>query len=183
MLKLNSRIKLFGVMILFGIFAALMFTYGYGILENRNQARLDVVNQKNLELEVLKKEQLTYEQGKKDITTLTQKTYPPQDLFSKDTKVVKEIKILEDLAKRYSLTFTLTVSGTTKMATKVTGVTGELFLIPYTVTIDGAFNNIQRYIEAAEHSAFINEVQQVSISSTPDNRARGVFNAVFYLKP
>lgn len=170
-------------MIMFGIFAALMFTYGYGILEGRNQGKLDLVNQKNLELEVLKKEQLTYEQGKKDLAALTEKTYPPQDLFSKDTKVVKEIKILEDLAKQYSLNFTLTVSGTAKMATKVVGVSGDLLLVPYTVTVDGAFNNIQKYIEAAEHSAFINEVQQVSISSTPENRAKGVFNAVFYLKP
>lgn len=170
-------------MILFGIFAGLMFTYGYGVLESRNQARLDLVNQKNLELEVLKKEQLTYEQGKKDIATLTEKPYPPQDLFSKDTKVVKEIKILEDLAKSYSLAFTLTISGTTKMASKVAGVSGELYLIPYTVTVEGAFNNIQKYIEAAEHSSFINETQQVSISSTPEGRSRAVLSSVFYLKP
>lgn len=170
-------------MIGFGIFVGLMFTYGYGILEGRNQARLDLVNQKNLELEVLKKEQLTFEQGKKDLATLTEKPYPPQDLFSKDTKVVKEIKILEDLAKSHSLNFSLTVSGTTKMATKVVGVSGELFFIPYIITVDGAFNNIQKFIEAAEHSSFVTETQQVAITSASEGKARAVLNSVFYLKP
>lgn len=183
MLKLTSRVKLFLVIIGFALFAALMFTYGYDILDSRNQAKLESVSKQNLELQVLKKEQLNFEQGKKDIATLSQKTFPPQDLFSKDTKVVKEIKALEDLAKQYSLVFDLEVSGTTKTAVKVPGVTGDLFLVPYNVTITGTFNNIQKYIQVAEHTSFINQTQRITVQAGSEGKTRASLESVFYLKP
>lgn len=183
MLKLTSRIKLFLVLAGFAIFAALMFTYGYGVLDTRNAAQLDLVTKQNLELQVLKKEQLNFEQGKKDIASLSQKTFPPQDLFSKDTKVVKEIKLLEDLAKQYSLQFDLQVSGTTSTAQKVAGTSGGLLLVPYTVTIMGSFNNIQKYVEAAEHTPFINQSQSITVQGGASGQTRASLNSVFYLKP
>ncbi len=183
MFVLTYRIKLFALLIGFAVFAALMFTYGYGIFEGRNQAQLDSVSKQNLELLVLKKEQLNFEQGKKDIAALSQKTFPPQDLFSKDTKVVKEIKILEDLAKQYGLEFDLQVSGTTKNAVKVPQVSGELFLVPYTVTVTGPFAGIQKYVEMAEHTSFINQTQNINLQAGEDGRTKATLKSVFYLKP
>lgn len=182
MSKLSSRIKLFIVIIGFAVFAALMFTYGYGILESRNQVKLDLVNQKNLELEVLIKEQKNFEQGKKDIETLSQKTFPPQELFSKDTKVVKEIQTLETLAERYSLEMDLAVAGTSKNAIKVPGVTSELVLVPYIVTVEGAYNNIMQYVEAAEHTIFATQVKAVDFTAVEDGNTRAEFSSEFYLK-
>ncbi len=183
MFKLNSRIKLFITMIIFGIFAGWMFLYGYGIMENKNLTKLDSVNKKNLEIEVLKKEQLTYEHGKKYIATLSEKPFPPQDLFSKDTKVVKEIRTLEDLAKKYGLEFTLEVSGTTKTAVKATDVGGDLLQVPYTVNVEGPYNNIQKYVEAAEHTAFINQTQSLAIVALEGGKSKASLVSVFYLKP
>lgn len=181
MFKLTSRIKLFLVLTGFGVFAAIMFTYGYGILESSNADKLGVVTKLSLEMQGLKKEQIIFEQGKKDIATLSEKIFPPQDLFSKDTKVVKEIKILEELAKQNGLEFDLQISGSTKTATKVPGITGELYLVPYSVTITGSFNNIQKYIEAAEHTSFINQTQDISIQAV-EGKTRTILNSVFYLK-
>ncbi len=183
MLQLTYRIKLFALLIAFAVFTGLMFTYGYGIMDSRNQAQLDSVNKQNLELLVLKKEQVNFEQGKKDIAALSQKTFPPQDLFSKDTKVVKEIKILEDLAKQYGLEFDLQVSGTTKNAVKVPEISGELFLVPYTVNVTGPFAGIQKYVEMSEHTSFINQTQNITLQALNEGRTRATLKSVFYLKP
>ncbi len=180
--QFNSRIKLFIVIVAFAVFAALMFSYGYGIIENRNQGRLDLVNQKNLEYEVLLKEQKNFEQGKKDIEALNSKAFPPQDLFSKDTKVVKEIRDLEEYANRYDLEMELKVSGTSKTAIKVPGVTSELLLFPYTVTVTGAFNNIMQYIEAVEHATFITQTKAVDFTSLESGLTRAELSSEFYLK-
>lgn len=180
--KLTARVKLFIVIFSFAAFAALMFAYGYAIIENRNQGRLDLVNQKNLELEVLRKEQTNFEQGKKDIEALASKAFPPQELFSKDTKVVKEIRDLEEFAARYSLEMNLAVSGTSKTAVKVPGVTSDLLLVPYVVTVTGAFNNIMQYIEAVEHSTFITQTKAIDITAIAGGLSRAELSSEFYLR-
>ena len=182
MSKLTYRIKLFIVIALFAIFAGVMFSFGYGILEAKNTARLDLVNKQNLELEVLKREQKNFEQGKKDLATLDQKPHPPGDLFSKDTKVVKEIRILEELAARYNLDLTLSISGTSKNAIKAPGVVSDLLVVPYTVVVVGAFNNILNYVAATEHSSFVTHTQGVQISSLDSGSARATLSSQFYLK-
>lgn len=182
MIKLSSRGKLFIVILVFAFFAAGMFTYGYGIMESRNQNRLDIVNQKNLELELLIKEQKNSEQAKQDLEQLSQKVFPPQELFSKDTKVVKEIQVLEQLADRYNLELGLRVAGTSKNATKVAGVGSDLVLVPYVVTVTGAFNNILKYVESVEHTTFVTQVTSVDISAGLDGDTRAELSSEFYLK-
>lgn len=182
MLKLTYRIKLFIVIILFVIFAGSMFTFGYGILETKNTTRLDLVNKQKLELEVLMREQKNFEQGKKDLVTLDQKPNPPGELFSKDTKVVKEIRVLEDLAARYNLELTLSISGTTKTATKAAGVASELLVVPYTVTAVGPFPNVLNYIAATEHTSFVNHTEEIQITSLDTGSISAVISSQFYLK-
>ncbi|HMR55157.1 MAG TPA: hypothetical protein PKD34_01015 [Candidatus Doudnabacteria bacterium] len=183
MTKLSSKSKLIIVIGIFLGFAGIMFGFGYGILEARNQLRLDSVVEKGLELEILQREQRNFEQGKRDLVSLEEKTYPPQDLFSKDTRVVKEIRELEILAQQYNLEFELTVTGTSAEAAKAEGVSGELLIVPYQVAVEGAYNNILRYIEAAEHTTFINQTQSVSFTALEGNRTQAEIISQFYLKP
>ncbi len=182
MRKLSARTKLFIVISVFALFASGMFMYGYGIMESRNQVRLDFVNQKNLELEVLLKEQKNSEQAKQDLELLSQKVFPPQELFSKDTKVVKEIQDLEELADRYNLELNLRVAGTSKNALKVPGVSSDLVLVPYVVTVVGAYNNILQYVEAVEHTTFVTQVRSVDITASLEGDTRAEFSSEFYLK-
>lgn len=183
MAKLSPRIKLFISIAVFAMFSALMFSYGYSILDARNQARVDVVNQKSLELMVLQREQQNFEQGKRDLADLFQRAYPPQDLFSKDTRVVDEIRELEELASRYSLDFSLQVAGSSSTAPKAAGVSANLLQVPYSVTVTGGFNNILKYIEASEHTTFINQGYAVNINAVSNGETRAVINSQFYLKP
>lgn len=183
MSKVNSKTKLFVVTTAFAVFAGLMFTFGYSIVDGRNQQRLDLVNQKNLELEVLEREQHNFEQGKRDLASIRESDFPPEELFSNDTRVVSEIRDLEALAESYNLEFTLSISGTTETAIKATGVNGELLEVPYAVSVSGSFNNILKYLEATEHTVFINHTHQVQISARTANETRALINSKFYLKP
>ncbi len=182
MTKLTYRIKLFIVIILFAVFAGCMFGFGYNILESKNTTRLDIVNKQNLELEVLKREQKNFEQGKTDLASLAKKPHPPSDLFSKDTKVVKEIRILEEFADRYNLDLTMSISGSSKTAVKASGVSSELSVIPYTVVVVGPFVNILNYITSTEHTSFVTHTQGVQISSLGNGNSRAILESQFYLK-
>lgn len=182
MKKISYRAKLFFSIISFAIFVALMFSYGYSLMEASNTSALDEVNKQNLELEVLKKEQKNFEQGKMDLTTLDTKAYPPQDLFSKDTKVVKEIQVLEDLANRYELELNLSIAGTASSASKVNGVGSDLVTIPVTITIEGAFKNILSFIDASEHTNFVLHTTAIQISAAGKVGSRVTLNSQLYLK-
>src|SRR6476469_3710710 len=127
MKSLTNKTKVILVIAGFIVFALFMFLYGYGILGGRNQASTDAVTAKKSELEVLLREQKSFEQGKKDLAELEKTSYPPEELFSSDTKLVKEIQQLESAAQLYSLDLNIGINGSTKVATKVPGTTSELF--------------------------------------------------------
>lgn len=182
MKNLSFKYKIVIVVVLFLLFAIGMFTYGYNILFSKNQVLADAASQRRLEYDVLQREQLAFDQGKKDLTTLKGEPYPPENLFSKDTKVVKEIQVLEDQATRYELTLNLSISGTTKTASKATGVSGELYTVPYTVTLVGAFENIINYVQATEHLPYISYTKVVNMNAMDDNKVRLIMNSDFYIK-
>lgn len=178
----SPRTKLILVIALFAAFVIFMFTFGYGILEGRNKAQLGVIEKRKLDLLVLEREQQNFRQGRLDIEELESKEYPPQELFSKDTKVVKEIKQLENLASDYNLEFTLGVTGGVETAEEATEVTSELLIIPYTITLEGAYLNLIKYLQAAEHTLFVNHTSEIRMTSQKGGTVRTQLFSRFYLK-
>lgn len=182
MKNLSNKIKIFLVAATFLLFAGGMFLYGYGILGARNQAIADSVTQRRLELDILQREQKNFEQGKKDLAQLESATYPPEQLFSNDTKVVKEIQQMEAAANLYNLQMELSISGTTKTAEKVPGAAEDLYVIPYTLTLNGTFNDTLLFTQATEHLPFVTQVKQVAVSVAKDDQATTIFTSEFYIK-
>ncbi|MDQ3018354.1 MAG: hypothetical protein M3Q64_00565 [bacterium] len=180
--KLSSKIKIVIVVVLFVLFSMGMFVYGYDILQTRNQAIADAAGQHQLELETLEREQRSFEQGQKDLASLSSKQYPPIDLFSKDTKVVKEIKVLEETAERYGIEFSLSIAGNTKSAVKAVGTKSEIFIIPYTATLDGAFDNVMKYLQEIEHLPFVTQTKSFNISAQESGNIRALLSSEFYIK-
>jgi Tfp pilus assembly protein PilO len=181
-MKLNSKIKIFLVSGAFLLFAGIMFFYGYGILASGNQAIGDTVKQRRTELDVLQREQKNFEQGKKDLATLSSATYPPDDLFSSDTKVVKEIQQLEAASNLYGVELTITISGTTKTAIKADGATGEVYKIPYTMTVTGTFENTLSFMQAIEHLPYVTRIDSLQIAVGEKNKSVSTFLSEFYIK-
>lgn len=180
-MKMASKTKTILLVAGFAIFAILMFWFGYGIMGSKNQVLADDIAKRRVELEALQKEQKSFEQGKIDLAILEKADFPPDELFSRDTKVVKEIQQLEDLALRYNLTLVLSVAGNTKTAEKVKGTISELFVIPYNMGVKGTSSNILAFMQAIEHLSFVSHVQNVSIIPSKDD-TRATLSSQFYIK-
>lgn len=177
-----NKTKIIIVVAVFIIFATVMFLFGYGIMAGRNQATADLIASKKTELESLKREQKSFEEGKKDLAQLKDSVYPPEELFSSDTKVVKEIQQLEATALRYDLELRISVSGNTKTALKVPGTIGELYAIPYTISLDGEFRNILKFMQTAERLPFITHAKSVSVNVTSKDETNTSITSEFYIK-
>ena len=180
-MEINSRTKIILVIIGFAIFAVFMFWLGYSILGSRTQSIADSITQRRIELGLLQREQKSFEEGKKDLAELNKSAYPPEDLFSRDTKVVKEIQQLESTAQKFGLEMSLSVSGTAESAVKVEGTAGELYAVPYTLTLTGPASNALLFMQSAEHLPFVTHVKDISISSVAE-KTHTTISSVFYIK-
>ncbi len=167
---------------MFVFFALGMFFYGYGILETKNQALSIAAMERESEFQLLEVEQKSFEQGQKDLQNLSKKNVPPNELFSKDTKVVKEIKVLEEIAAQNGLLFSLTISGTTKSAVKAPGTTSEVFVIPYSANLEGNYESIMKYLQQSEHLSFVTHTKQMTMSVTEKGTLKAALNSEFYIK-
>ncbi len=164
------------------LFTGAMFYFVYGFMDQRNENRASQLSQKSLELEVLKREQISFEQGLKDLALLEKATYPPEELFSRDTKLVKEIQQLESVAQLYDLTLSIAISGSTQTAVKIKGTKAELYAIPYVLSLTGDFGNTMLFIQAMEHLPFVTNAKTVSITTSPAEGTTTTINAEFYIK-
>lgn len=177
-----NKTKIIVVVVLFILFAVGMFLFGYGIMASRNQVIADQIAERKIELESLKKEQRSFEEGKKDLAQLKDSLHPPEELFSSDTKVVKEIQQLEATALRYDLELRISVSGDAKTAVKVPGTSGELYAIPYTISLDGEFGNILKFMQTVERLPFITHAKAVSVNATSKDETNTSITSEFYIK-
>lgn len=182
MRQLSYKYKIIIVVVAFVVFAVGMQMYGYGILENRNRVLAEAASKRVLELETLKTEQLSFEQGQKDLASLAEKDVPPSELFSKDTKVFKEIQRLEAVAARSGVKFSLTIAGDAKTAPKAEDVASEIYIVPYTMTVDGGFEGVMKFTQELEHLPFITHVKMLSINVLSSGSMRGIYNSEFYIQ-
>lgn len=179
---MTSKLKIIILAVVFVLFAAGMYIFGYGVMANRNQLLADSIAKSNVELEVLQREQKSFEQGKKDLAILEKSQYPPDDLFSRDTKVVKEIQQLEAAAQKYGLELKIDVSGSVKAALPAKGTVSELFAIPYTITLDGSAESMLLFMQALERMPFVTHANTFSISVTNTEAATGKITSEFYIR-
>jgi len=175
----KSKISL--VVAIFLAVAAIMFFFVFPRFHSRNvKLSLDVSSQRQT-LEQLLQQQRSYEQGKKDLETLKTKPVQPDELFSRDTRVVKEIKTLEDLSKTYALDMSLQVSGTAKDAQKVKSST-QLLFVPYSLSVTGPFDKVLAFLDSAEHLSFISPIKTIAITAQKDGIVKTTLTADFYIK-
>jgi hypothetical protein len=182
MTPLSYKYRIYIAVTLFAIFAIGLFLFGYDIFGNRNAVLAQALTAKTKEYDELEQEQRSFELGQRDLKTLESKPFQPDELFSKDTKVVKEIKTLETIAAEQGIDFKLQVSGTSKDAKKVEKTKRELFAVPYTVTLEGSYEAVMKFMESIEHLNFATHVTGVSINALKGDQVRAVLTAQFYIK-
>lgn len=178
---MTFRLKIYVVVGAFIVLALAMFLLVFKSLQSRNAVLSADVADKRQSLEQLLQEQRSFEQGIQDLENLKTRPFQPENLFSRDTRVVKEIQILEDLSKIYSLDMVLQISGTAKEAQKVKS-TSELLSVPYTMEITGPFDKVLAFLDSSENLSFISPVKTLNITALEDGGVKATLTADFYLK-
>ncbi len=178
---MSYKSKIYIVIAGFVLLTLIMFLFVFGKLQERNlRLSTDVANQRRT-LEQLAQEQKSYEQGKRDIESLAGKNIQPDELFSRDTRLVKEITTLEDLSQAYSLEMNMQIAGTAKDGQK-TKSSSEILSIPYTLTLTGPFDKVLSFLDSTENLQFITPVKTIAISAQKGGVVKATISADFYIK-
>lgn len=164
------------------LLTAACFLYFFNILDTSNKALLlNIQNQKTEQL-TLEAEQESYKKASQDLDRLKGEPYQPEDLFSKDTTLVSEIKEMEQLSQRLGVTYTLNgLSGTVQAAPKAK-TQSELVMVPYSIAVNGEYASVLAFIQALENMDFITNVSTIAINGSKGDAVNASLTANFYLK-
>ncbi len=161
--------------------AVVMFFYFLPIQQKNNLKTIDVIKVLNSKEQVLLAEKNSYLQTKKALEDLAQLEIQPENFFSKNITLVKEIKKLENLAQELNLEFTLSgISGNLQSATKAPTVS-NIFLVPYSIHLEGGLDKTIAYIEHLENLEYINTINSLDISATNEQTVNVNLSANLYV--
>lgn len=184
-MKTSYQNKIVGSVTVFAIGTLLLFGYGFQWLDSLQTHELEqILTQKKNVLE-LRQQQENIQLAKKDLKQVEDEKIAPDDLFSRDETLVKEISQLESKAAQLNLELTLSVAGTIAQAPKAQ-VTSDLVTVPYSMQLRGNFGRLVQFLDSLEHQGFVLTVRSVNISSAASSSEPEVVSAslvgVFYLR-
>lgn len=139
-----------------------------------------ILEQKKTVLE-LRQEQHNIELAKQDLVEIEKKERLPENFFSKDTTLVTDLGSLEGTARDLRIEFSLSISGTVPVAAKAK-TTSELFLVPFTIQLSGAYADVISYFDFLEHSGTVFTVQTINLGSGDVERVTANLGGSFYLR-
>lgn len=159
-----------------------MFMYGFGILDGQNQLTAAKVATEKTAMQQLQQQQQSYIQAQQDLKKLSQEKMQPDDFFSEDVTLVKEIETLEGVASKAGVQVSLGgISGTVNSAPKAS-TKSSLFLEPYSMSITGDFFKVVDFIQAMEQLSFVTTVSQITVSSLTGGEVTMSLSANFYIR-
>lgn len=182
MRNLTAKNRIILIAVLWVALAGAMFGYFFKLLSQANQKVAAAIVVKNQELGLLQTEQLNFRQAKSELDKLSKEPYQPEEFFSKDITLVKEVLALETLADDLHVDITLSnLRGTLKDAQKAK-TKGEVFAVPFSLAVVGQMNDVISYIETLENLAFITNTNTISLSADKEGLVNAAIGANFYLK-
>jgi Tfp pilus assembly protein PilO len=162
--------------------SAFMFFYGFNVLGSVNvRAAADISRQKS-QLLALQAQQQSYLLSQRDLQQMQAEKVQPEDFFSVDITLVKEIQTLEDLGKSLGVNLTLGgISGIVSPLPKGKSEV-ELYTLPYSISVSGTLEKTVDFIETLEHLGFITTLNSLSLSSSADGTVSASMGANFYIR-
>lgn len=180
--QMKAKNKIILALCFWVIVSAMMFFYFFDILDEANQKTLDSMAQQKKDLASLKAERESYRLAKEDLEDLAKQTYQPNDFFSRDISLVKEIQTLEALGEQMGVKMQLTgVSGTAAAAAAAKTNT-PLAVIPYNINLTGQLGQVVKFIETLENLSFITKTNSLSINAGEGGNVSAALGASFYIK-
>lgn len=127
-------------------------------LQTSHQAQIDTRDKLVAQAKALEK-------MKKDLEALKKESIQSQDFFTSDTKLVNEIKHIEGIAQNTKTALTISISGSADKAAAAPDTKSKLAIVPYTISLEGAFPDTINFLKYLENSYFISPVNGLSINS------------------
>lgn len=181
MLKTDFKKRIIVSSTCFVLFSFGLFGYLFPWFQRSNASLGERVLAERKEVLLLEAEQRNFEQGKRDLDALAQKTIQPADFFSSDTSLVQEIRTLEALTKSLGINLSLAVAGTIDKAPKAKAAT-EIRIIPLTMQVTGEYGSLVQFLENLEHLPFITSIHSVTVVPQEDNEVLLTLVGNFYVK-
>lgn len=179
----NNLAKIYITLGIWVLLVVFMFAFGFKIVENSNAQEQAKLVSLAAEIQQLQAERDSFNNAKKDLDKITQKTLQPEDFFSQDITLVREVKFFENLASQLGVKMNLSgPSGTVKSAASVKSLSGQIISVPLNLTITGSFNQVVEFAEVLEHLPFAMQVNSLSISTLSANQVSATFTGSFYLR-
>lgn len=159
-----------------------MFFYFFGLQDKMSIKTLDEIWKQSKELKLLEAEQDSYLQAKKDLEELSKKPMQPEDFFSQDITLVKEIQVLETLGDKYNVDLSFSgISGVVSSAPRAK-TQSDIVYVPYSVGLQGSFKNVVNAIEALENLDFVTTLNSMSASSGNGDTINVSLTSNFYVR-
>lgn len=130
------------------------------------------------ELEKLRQETRVLQKLQEDIDNIKRQPVQPEDFFTRDVKLVHEIQHEEEIAAQTGNKIKLTISGTADKAQNVQS-SSVLFQVPYTITLQGRFDGLIKFLDLLENSYFISPVTGLNIQTSAGEGDTNVTTTIF----
>lgn len=177
--KLSAKNKIVILCVIWATLSMSMFFIFFKILDNKNKAALEGMAKDREDLVMLQSESESYKKAQADLDQIKKEEIQPEDFFSKDTTLVKEIQILEGLNNKYGTQ--VTFSGISGLVGPSSGSTA-LMEVPYSITIVGSLANGVDLIENFENLSFITKAHGISFTSSGDGKVYINLMSNFYIR-
>jgi hypothetical protein len=155
-------------------FIAPKLSSGIIALQSSHEKQLTEYNKLTDELQALKKAQ-------EDFNKVEKQDVKPTDLFTSDLKLVNEIKMIEQMAAKTSLTPALTITGTADKAVSVKESVSGLSMVPYSINLKGSFLNVVSFLKYLENSTFISPVNALTVTHDDNGNVNANILTNFYI--
>lgn len=180
--NLSAKNKIYALTVSWVVMIVLLFLYGFPILDSSNEVLVTKYAEQQRTLATLQAEVESYKQAQSELDKVAKQKYSPEDLFSQDVSLVQELRTLEELGRRHNVSLSIGgLSGTLRNAQRAKTLS-EVFMIPYSLSVSGSFENTIAFLEHIEHLRFITTVNSVSMGAISESEVSMNLNAVFYLR-
>ncbi len=176
------KIKIYATLALWLGITAAAFAYGFPAIDRSNRAVAANIAQEKSQMLDLETQEQSFLLAKRDLQDLAQQPIQPQDFFSQDVTLVKEIEELEALGKSENVHLTLGgISGTINSEPKAK-TKSALYAVPYSITVNGSFADVVNYVQTLEHVDFVTALTSLSMAGSGGDNVTASMSATFYIR-
>ena len=158
-----------------------MLGYIFKILDKSNQKALTDMAEERQNLAVLQTEDQSFKKAQSDLQKIAEKSMSPEDFFSRDITLVKEIETVQAMEQKYGVKMMLSgVAGTIKSLSPAP-TASQIAVVPYNINLNGSLSQVMDFVEALENVSFVSNINGLSLSAGGENKVNANLSANFYL--